>query len=101
MKDKLFRKYRTKPTVENKLNYTKYRNILNNTLRTSKRNHITTELNEYKYNMKKTWQTLNHLLGRDKSAKPPSQFNDDNGLKINDPLIIANKFNDFFTGIGP
>jgi len=100
-KDKLYRKYRTKPNLENKLNYTNYRNILNHTLRISKRNHISAELNEHKHNMKKTWQTLNHLLGRDKSPKPPSHFTDDNGSKIKDPIRIANKFNDFFTGIGP
>lgn len=100
-KDKLFRKYRNKPNHENKLKYTKYRNILNNILRVSKKNHITAELNIHKNNMKKTWQTLNHLLGRDKSSKPPSHFIDHKGTEVKDPIHIANNFNDFFTNIGP
>jgi len=51
--------------------------------------------------MKKTWQTLNHLLGRDQSPKPPSHFIDAEGSKITEPVEIASKFNDFFTNIGP
>ena len=101
LKDKLYRKYRTNPSQENKLKYTKYRNILNNILRVAKRNHITTELNACKNNMKTTWQKLNHLLGRDKSPKSPSHFNDTDDTKITDPVEIASKFNEFFTGIGP
>ena len=101
LKDKLFRKYRANPSLENKLKYTKYRNILNNILRAAKRIHITSELNACKNNMKKTWQKLNHLLGRDKSPRPPSHFIDTDDSKITDPVKIASKFNEFFTGIGP
>ena len=49
--------------------------------------------------MKKTWETLNNLLGRN---KPTSYFtDDDDGAEIKDPKMIANRFNDFFTNIGP
>jgi hypothetical protein len=51
--------------------------------------------------MKKTWQTLNNILGRNKVTKPPSHFIDNNGSEITDHKTIANKFNDFFTNIGP
>ncbi|XP_072042811.1 uncharacterized protein [Amphiura filiformis] len=51
--------------------------------------------------MKKTWQTLNHILGRNKSSKPPSHFIDSDGSEIKDPVQIGNKLNDFFTNIGP
>ena len=51
--------------------------------------------------MKKTWETLNNLLGRNKPTKATSYFTDDDGAEIKDPEMIANRFNDFFTNIGP
>lgn len=96
-KDKLYKKYRSKPSYDTNIKYTKYRNILNNLLRISKRNYITAELDANRNNMKKTWQTLNNLLGRNKSPKPSSYFSDEKGLEIKDSVDIANKFNDFFT----
>ena len=65
-KDKLYKKFITKPTEENKLKYTKYRNLLNNILRAAKKSHITAEIELNKFNMKETWKTLNNLLGRNK-----------------------------------
>lgn len=100
-KDKLYKQYITKPSPENKLKYTKFRNILNSLLRTSKKNHFSSQLNLHKNNMKKTWQTLNNILGRNKTDKPPSHFTDDDDNEIKDPVKIATKFNDFFTNIGP
>ena len=63
-KDKRYKKFITKPTEENKLKYTKYRNLLNNLLRAAKKSHITAEIKLNKLNMKETWKTLNNLLGR-------------------------------------
>ena len=51
--------------------------------------------------MKKTWETLNNLLGRNKPTKATSYFTDDDGAEIKDPKMIANRFNDFFTNIDP
>ena len=100
-KDKLYKQYITKPNPETKVKYTKYRNTLNSLLRASKKNHYSSQLNLHKNNMKKTWQTLNSLLGRNKPTKASSYFTDDNGVEIKDPKMIADKFNDFFTNIGP
>ena len=66
IKDKLYKRFITKPNDETKLKYSKYRNILNNLLRTAKKNHIATEIESNKFNMKETWKTLNNLLGRNK-----------------------------------
>ena len=100
IKDKLYRKSIIKPTDENKLNYTKYRNLLNNLLRTAKKNHITTEIESNRLNMKETWKTLNNVLGRNKTSRLPDFFIDSNGNKITEPKEIADNFNNFFTTIG-
>ena len=99
-KDKLYRKYITKPTTENKIIYTKYRNHLNVLLRVSKKSHITSEIETNKFNMKNTWKTLNNLLGRNKQTRLPDFFKDNEGNKITDSTEIANHFNSFFTNIG-
>ena len=101
-KDKIYIKYigLTKPTSENKINYTKYRNLLNNLLRASKKSHITSEIESNKFNMKETWKTLNSLLGRNNQTKLPDFFKDNNGNKITDSIDIADHFTDFFTNIG-
>ena len=93
-KDKLYKKFITKPTTENKLKYTKYRNILNNLLRAAKKSHITAEIELNKFNMKETWKTLNNVLGRNKQTKLPDFFKDPDGNKITDSNKIAN--NNFF-----
>jgi hypothetical protein len=99
-KDKLYKKFLTKPTNDNKVKHNKYRNILNNLLRAAKKTYITQQIESNQFNMKDTWKTLNNLLGRNKKSKLPDFFNDMNGNKITDSKTIADKFNDFFTNIG-
>ena len=81
-KDKLYKKFISKPTFENKLKCTKYRNILNNLLRAAKKAHITAEIELNKFNMKETWKTLNNVLGRNKQTKLPDFFKDLDGNKL-------------------
>ena len=99
-KDKLYKKYLNNPSFENKTRYTKYRNHLHQLLRFSKKSHITSELELHKYNMKKTWETLNNLLGRNKQNKMPDFFTNKDGVKLTKASDIASGFNDYFTSIG-
>jgi hypothetical protein len=99
-KDKLYRNFISKPTDDNKLKYTKYRNHLHSLLRIAKKTFITKEIEFHNNNMKKMWSTLNNLLGRNKQNKLPDFFIDDTGNNITSSIDIANKFNDFFTNIG-
>ena len=46
--------------------------------------------------MKKTWKTINNILGRKKNALIQAQFKNSHGETISDPQLIANDFNDFF-----
>ncbi len=56
--------------------------------------------NNYKTNMKKTWQTINETLGRHKKETklPTSVLH--NNRHITEPTEIANAFNDYFVNIG-
>ena len=51
--------------------------------------------------MKKTWKTINNILGRKKNALIQAQFKNSHEETISDPQLIANDFNDFFVNIGP
>jgi hypothetical protein len=50
-------------------------------------------------NSKKTWETLNEVLGKSKNSDTISQLNI-NDIPDSDPTKIANHFNAFFTSIG-
>lgn len=99
-KDKLYKTYISKPTFDNKLNYTKYRNNLNLLLRLSKKSYITNKITTNKDNTKEMWKTLNNLLGRNKKSQLPDFFTSANGENICDNKIIAEGFNNFFANIG-
>ena len=99
-KDKLYKKYIKHPTINNKIIHTKYKNNLTQLLRLSKRNHISSEIELHKHNMKKMWGTLNNLLGRNRKQKLPEFFKNKDGIKVTDSSAIASYFNDFFTNIG-
>ena len=53
-KDKMYKKYINELTSENKVKHTKYRNLINNLLRTSKKSYITSEIESNKFKMKET-----------------------------------------------
>ena len=51
--------------------------------------------------MKKTWSTINKVLGKEKSKDSLPSFLKSNGNIISGNFEIANGFNDFFSNIGP
>ena len=55
-KDKMYKKFIYKPTSENKVKHTKYGNLINHLLRTSRKSYITSEIESNKFNMKQTWK---------------------------------------------
>ena len=55
--------------------------------------------NRHKNYIRKTWCLLNETLNRNIKKQPTHEFLVDNILTT-DPVIIANKFNEFFNNIG-
>ena len=51
--------------------------------------------------MKNTWSTINSILYRKKVKKCFPEYFVDKGDIVNDKVTIANKFNSYFTNIGP
>ena len=100
-KSKLYKEFLRSPTSANEYKYKKFKNKLNNLLKISKRSYYDLKFNLAKGNLRATWNLLNQFINRkSKKSKTPSTFID-NGNDINDPILIANRFCDFFTNISP
>ena len=102
-KNKLYKSFLNNPNYRNKQNYIKYRNKLNHIIKIAKKIYYEEQLIRYKQNTKMTWKTLNELLNKpNKTNELPKTFIESDSLNIiEDPVEIANKFNDYFINIGP
>jgi hypothetical protein len=81
--------------------FIKYRNMYNKILKASKKFTLESKFKKYKYNQKKTWDLLKeNALGQSRSKS-----GDIDGIKVssnilNDPQMIANELNSFFSCVG-
>ena len=89
--------YRDKSHIEK---YKSYPNCYNTILRLSKKLYFEQGFKKFKSNPKKTWDLLNEITCRKSKNSTVSEIYK-NGSIINDPKIVANSFNEFFTTIGP
>ena len=74
------------------------KNRLNKEINRDKTTYYQTLLSNSKGNMKKSWKTLNSLLGSKNKNSADKIFS--NAVSDSDKLSVVNKFNDFFAGIG-
>ena len=79
--------------------YKKYRNKLNQLIKTAERKHYHDLLIEQKSNIKKSWQIIKFVINKRKYKMPCTKFKL-NGIIIDDGIDIANKFNHFFVNVG-
>lgn len=73
--------------------------VLNKTIkksiRTAKKNYYEAHFEEFKGDLKETWQSIGEILNKTiKKKKIPEYFLND-GIKIEDKIAIANLFNQF------
>jgi tRNA/tmRNA/rRNA uracil-C5-methylase (TrmA/RlmC/RlmD family) len=86
-------------TIENVTKYKNYKQIYFKTIRAAKKLYFRNKLQANVNNQKKTWDTLNEALGKEKSSTTIDKINID-GQTSTDLNSIANHFNSFFTSIG-
>ena len=79
--------------------YKKYRNKLNQLIKTAERKHYHDLLIEHKSNIKKSWQIIKFVINKRKYKMPCTKCKS-NGTIIDDGIDIANKFNNFFVNVG-
>ena len=105
-RDKLYKKLhsitRDSPLYDNyKINLGTYNRILKQSIQSAKKSYYTSCFTKYKNDIKNTWVTINGIINKStKSHSIPDFFIHNNEI-ITDKQIIANRFNSFFTNIGP
>ena len=83
-----------------KTNFKTFERIVKINIETAKRKYYFEIFRKYKNDMKNTWKTINETLSRHKrEQKVPTSIICENKI-INDPMSIANAFNDYFANIG-
>jgi len=101
-KEKLYKTYLTKKTVDAKNEYRNYRNIFNNCIKTAKKLFYKNSFQDSQADSKKTWKIINNLLSKNKSSADsnPDLFQHEDG-PLTDAYDIANGFNNYFINVGP
>jgi hypothetical protein len=87
------------PTNANIKKYKAFKTIYQRVSRAAKKLYFSSELEANANNPKKTWETLNEILGKNKKTETVEKICK-NGVNVTDPVEIANCFNSFFTAVG-
>ena len=100
-KNKLYRKSVIIKSSYNESTYKRYRNKLRRVLLSEEKRYYAELLHKNKNNMKKTWLILKNIVNKGISKRVQSTFKIHDDTFISDKAIISEKFNEFFTNIGP
>jgi hypothetical protein len=99
-KTKLFKKKEKSKKDDDITHFKKYRNILNRVIKAAKKLYQQNQFKNSMNDVRKTWKNINNLIKKCcKNEQIPDsvKYNDQ---VLNDPLEIANAFNDFYINIG-
>jgi len=99
-KNKLYLFYRKKKTVYNEIRYKMYKNRLKHTIVAAKKMYYQNLLLENKTNLKKSWNILKEMIGRNHVQPCNIEFLIDDKI-VTDKNVIVNEFNDFYANTGP
>ncbi len=102
IRDRLFARKKREPANVTVLNaYKRVRNKVKNEILKSKRKYHKSYFEKHNNDMKKTWEGIRKLVNVKKTTDfSISQLNV-KGKIIDDPVSIANNFNNFFANVGP
>ena len=79
-----------------KFNLKTYNSILKTSFRKAKQLYYDKCFNNFKFDIKNTWKTINEILSKNKTNKSfPKYFKDSDSI-VRDKSEIVNKFNDLF-----
>ena len=73
-KNKLYKQYLNSPSKELLQKFKTYKNKLNMLIRKSKRSHFYTKFELAKNDMKKTWKTINNVIGKGQKQSLHSNY---------------------------
>ncbi|XP_077968768.1 uncharacterized protein LOC144422802 [Styela clava] len=84
--------------------YKTYSNLLAVLINKAKKMYYFNRIKQVSGDIRSTWDLIGRIVNIKKERTPLTAIKTiitDNGSRVNDPLLIANYFNDYFTSIGP
>ena len=100
-KEKLFSLKLKNPTNYNIEKFKRFNKLYVSMCRRSRTLYYQERFNLFATDIKKTWTTINEVLGREKAKDSLPKYFMSNGHILSDSFEIAQGFNDFFSNIGP
>ena len=102
VRDRLFERKKRQPDNEHVREvYNRVRNRVSHELDKSKKQHYESYFDEMNTNIKKTWEGIRKIVNVKKSTKFSISHLNINGKIVDEPIDIANNFNNFFVNVGP
>ena len=102
IRDRLFERKKRQPENDHVREvYNRVRNKVSHNLKKSKKDHYETYFDELNTNIKKTWEGIRKIVNVKKSTKFSISHLNVNGRIVEEPIDIANNFNNFFVNVGP
>ena len=98
-KNKLYKKTKKIPVTHIIVEYKQYKNKLNKLLKESERMYYQDMFENYRGNMKQTWNVIKRILNKNKKSITMNTIQHA-GKTVTDSTEIANVFNNFFTNVG-
>ena len=100
IRDNLFRQFKLTNSANDLQAYKQFRNRIVNEIRESKKNYYHQYFDEHKSNMKILWKGIKSIISiKPGNAETISCLKDEDGTKVNDPVIMANEFNNYFINV--
>ena len=87
------------PSANALLLYKTYRNSYAKVLKASKKMYFQKQLTKHQSDCKKTWEILRKAINNSNKSNNSIQSIIHNGVSINDPSSMADKFNEFFVNV--
>ena len=100
-KNYLHKKFIHSPTPANEGTFKRYRNTLNQLVRSAKAQYYKRKLQENKYDSRKVWEVLLTMIKKKKTREDLPSFFVVDGTNVDNPDVIANKFNKFLCNVAP
>ena len=102
VRDRLFARKKRQPTNDHVREvYNLARNRVTREIDKSRKDHYDSYFEEHNANLKKTWEGIRNIVNVKKSTKFSISHLAINGKIVDQPLDIANSFNNFFVNVGP
>ena len=98
-KNRLYHDFVKDPSIKNKSKYQKMKRFVDKHIKLAKNKYYKKYFDQYSDDGKKQWGMINQLLNRPTKKTSVDKLYDNDGNTVNNPVDIAEKFNDYFSNI--